>query len=375
MAWPKAAVLSLRRRLGDFWGVGLLLARMFFEVGPRSIPPVTAAATMLQVAIYCRLVPVTWRSPWEVCMSVSTVLWRRQWRRIVLGQLEHADSMHLYFNMISFVWKGIILEKEMGSRRFGRVLILFFFEVGAVDLLITSFVGSLLQDDYFYYVCSIGFSGVVFALKVLKNVQWYQERPFPGWVVWLELLLIHIAVPGSSLLGHLAGVLVGFGYVYGFPTSSSLFTPTFVATLVSGLIVALRATALPASWAAVIHAPCLSSDLVFNRGHWELLLLSPLHATSDLHAAYVACSLMFLGWRYEKELGSIKFALWALTLTLATGLVYCFIACTLLPWSLLGSYLDGVHAYEMPYKCFTGLTAVLLALKVRTDECRFFNSV
>lgn len=297
-------------------------------------------------------------------MSVRTVLWRRQWSRLVLSQLEHADSWHLYGNMTSFVWKGIHLEKEMGSARFARVLLLFLVGVGTFDLALTSTFGTLLYGDIFYVVCSIGFSGVVFALKVLKNIGWNQDRALPAWLVWLDLVFIHVMAPHSSLLGHLAGVLVGFAYVYG-PSASLLHTPSLVATLVSGLIVALRAPALLPSWTAALQAPCLSADMVFDREHWEFLLLSPLNAADDIHAAYVVCSLMFLGCRYERELGSARFALRVLTLTLATGLVYCLSARMILPSSLLGlCYLDGVHTYEMPYKCFTGGTAVLLALKV-----------
>ncbi|KAK8764202.1 hypothetical protein V5799_033191 [Amblyomma americanum] len=360
MAWPKRAALSLHRRVRDLWGVGFLLARMLLEVGPRGIPPVTAAAAMLQVVIYCRLLPVPWRSPWDVCMSVSTVLWRRQWRRLILSQLEHADSWHLYGNMTSFVWKGIRLEREMGSVRFARVLLVFLVEVGAVSLLLMSNFGSLLYGDISYLVCSIGFSGV------LKNMEWNQDKALPAWLVWLEVVFIHVVAPQSSLLGHMAGVLVGFAYVYGVSLSSSLITPTFVATLVSGLILALRAPALPPSWTATLHAPCLSADLVFNRGHWELLLLSPLHAPSDLHAAYVVCSLLFLGSRYERYIGPVKFAIRMLAITLATGFVYCLSAWMILPSSLLGTWsVDGVHPYEVPYKCFTGCTAALLALKVR----------
>ncbi|XP_077499586.1 rhomboid-related protein 4-like [Amblyomma americanum] len=196
-------------------------------------------------------------------------------------------------------------------------------------------------------------------------MEWNQDKALPAWLVWLEVVFIHVVAPQSSLLGHMAGVLVGFAYVYGVSLSSSLITPTFVATLVSGLILALRAPALPPSWTATLHAPCLSADLVFNRGHWELLLLSPLHAPSDLHAAYVVCSLLFLGSRYERYIGPVKFAIRMLAITLATGFVYCLSAWMILPSSLLGTWsIDGVHPYEVPYKCFTGCTAALLALKV-----------
>ena len=69
------------------------------------------------------------------------------------------------------------------------------------------------------------FAGVIFALKVLTH---QMESSAPGswtymsglavparWAVWAELVLIHVLAPGTSFIGHLAGILVGLAYTYG----------------------------------------------------------------------------------------------------------------------------------------------------------------
>lgn len=53
------------------------------------------------------------------------------------------------------------------------------------------------------------FSGVIFALKVLTT-----ENQDSGmkYAVWTELVLIYLLVPGSSFMGHLAGILAGLTF-------------------------------------------------------------------------------------------------------------------------------------------------------------------
>ena len=73
--------------------------------------------------------------------------------------------------------------------------------------------------------CAVGFSGVLFALKVLVNH--VHARPphemtntfgfdIPRKAaIWAELLIIQLLVPKASFLGHLAGILAGIIYLYG----------------------------------------------------------------------------------------------------------------------------------------------------------------
>ncbi|CAB3372928.1 Hypothetical predicted protein [Cloeon dipterum] len=65
------------------------------------------------------------------------------------------------------------------------------------------------NDVYYTKVCAVGFSGVIFALKVLTSEQ---QDTSMRYAVWSELILIYLMVPGSSFMGHLAGILAGGRY-------------------------------------------------------------------------------------------------------------------------------------------------------------------
>lgn len=91
--------------------------------------------------------------------------------------------------------------------------------------------------------------------------------------------------------------------------------------------------------------------------------MSPLHSHNDLQAAYAFLTMMFLGYRYELSMGSVRFALRVLSMTATTGLLYCWLARKLAEFGF--SRYDGVYSYEMQHKCFTGATAAILAIKVR----------
>uniref|UniRef100_A0A3Q3L609 Rhomboid domain containing 1 n=1 Tax=Labrus bergylta TaxID=56723 RepID=A0A3Q3L609_9LABR len=80
----------------------------------------------------------------------------------------------------------------------------------------------LTQDQSYSMVCAVGFSGVLFALKVLNNhynpggVTYVMGFPVSNqYASWAELVLIHITSPGTSFVGHLAGILVGLLYTAG----------------------------------------------------------------------------------------------------------------------------------------------------------------
>jgi len=74
-------------------------------------------------------------------------------------------------------------------------------------------------DKSYYYEYSAGFSGVLFAMKVVLNSQSDDYTNVYGVLVparyaaWAELILIQMFVPGVSFLGHLSGILAGLVYL------------------------------------------------------------------------------------------------------------------------------------------------------------------
>ncbi|KAJ8368164.1 hypothetical protein SKAU_G00081920 [Synaphobranchus kaupii] len=195
----------------------LLLASQIFQMGANNIPPVTLAT--LGLNIYLFLAPLARLS--QACISVQTC-WARDWRRLLLAPLHHADDWHLYYNMVSLLWKGARLERRLGGAWFAYLLSVFSLLTGVVYLLLEWGLAELTDDPSYNMQCAVGFSGVLFGLKVVNN---YYD---PGGVTnvmgfqvankfscWAELILIHVMSPGTSFVGHLAGILVGLLYTKG----------------------------------------------------------------------------------------------------------------------------------------------------------------
>ncbi|XP_069776257.1 rhomboid-related protein 4-like isoform X2 [Narcine bancroftii] len=182
----------------------------------KGIPPVTLAVIVLNMFIF--LAPEL--SAGDVCLSVSTTVYDCEWQRLLLAPLHHLDVDHLGFNMASLVWKGSRLERRVGSARFLFSLAIFALLTGGTYLGIKATLAGLLAER-FSVDCAVGFSGILFALKVINNSQSGDSHipgPFPikrRDACWAELVLIHLLSPRSSFVGHLAGILVGLVYVKG----------------------------------------------------------------------------------------------------------------------------------------------------------------
>ncbi|XP_059369988.1 rhomboid-related protein 4 isoform X2 [Carassius carassius] len=196
----------------------LLLASQVFQLGIDNIPPVTLATLGLNVYLF--LFP--FKPLLQACLSVREAYWYRDWSRLLLSPFHHADDMHLYFNMASLLWKGIRLERKLGGAWFAYLLSVFSALTGLVYLLLEMGLTHMTEDSSYSLQCAVGFSGVLFGLKVVNNhyhpggTTYILGLPVANrYTCWVELVLIHIMNPGTSFVGHLAGILVGLLYTTG----------------------------------------------------------------------------------------------------------------------------------------------------------------
>lgn len=205
------------RQRGSNLGL-LLLASQVFQLGLDNIPPVTLATLGLNVYLF--LFP--FKPLLQTCLSVREAYWYRDWNRLLLSPFHHADDMHLYFNMASLLWKGIKLERKLGGAWFAYLLSVFSLLTGLVYLLLETGLTHMTDDSSYSLQCAVGFSGVLFGLKVVNNhyhpggATYIMGLPVANrYACWVELVLIHIMNPGTSFVGHLAGILVGLLYTTG----------------------------------------------------------------------------------------------------------------------------------------------------------------
>ncbi|EJW78842.1 hypothetical protein WUBG_10251 [Wuchereria bancrofti] len=147
------------RRRQNNYGIYLLAYQLF---NSRYIPPVTLAVIIFQMAIFLGYFPFLGQHRTEaMCLLPSRILYRSEWLRMLASTVMHVDDMHLYFNMISLLWKGRRLEPWLGSNRFLLLLAVF-----AVATNCTMVGLSYLADEVFSFngggymnQCAVGFSG------------------------------------------------------------------------------------------------------------------------------------------------------------------------------------------------------------------------
>lgn len=115
----------------------------------------------------------------------------------------------------------------MGSQKFATMVAVLLGLSHSLVVASSSLLAHFADSPASYYSeCSVGFSGVLFALKVVLNYNSPSHTNVYGILVpsryaaWVELLVIQMFVPGTSFLGHLCGILAGVIYMNA-PGSSS----------------------------------------------------------------------------------------------------------------------------------------------------------
>lgn len=185
------------------------------------IPPVTAGLVLGNALVYLRPGPLHRLLPsvTAVCFNPHLIFRYGDLRRLFLSAFYHANESHLVYNMMSLVWKGVQLESSLGSVEFASMVAALLGLSQCITLILAK---SLLLLDYtepYYSQYSVGFSGVLFAMKVVLNAHSDDYSSVYGMIVpsryaaWAELILIQLFVPNVSFLGHLGGIFAGLLYL------------------------------------------------------------------------------------------------------------------------------------------------------------------
>ncbi|XP_058076862.1 rhomboid-like protein 14, mitochondrial [Magnolia sinica] len=210
-----------RRRLsrGMLPILGLHVVNEYYRLERK--PPVTAGLLLANTLIYLRPGFLNNYLPTlnQVWFNPNLIVKNRDLKRFFLSAFYHMNDSHLVYNMLSLLWKGIQLETSMGSIEFATMIAELVAMSQGITLLLAK---SLLLFDYdraYYYEHAVGFSGVLFAMKVVLNYRSNDYTYVHGLIVparhaaWAELILIQLFVPGVSFLGHLGGILAGLLYL------------------------------------------------------------------------------------------------------------------------------------------------------------------
>ncbi|GMT31433.1 hypothetical protein PFISCL1PPCAC_22730, partial [Pristionchus fissidentatus] len=134
------------------------------------VPPVTLAAVAAQVAVFLNFVPfLSSRYTQSLCLLPSRIIKRKEWIRLFAPLIMHADDMHLYYNMVSFIWKGRRLEPLLGPVKYALTLLSLAAASAVITVGLSNVLDEMMPGSNYSSQCAVGFSGVIFALKVLSS--------------------------------------------------------------------------------------------------------------------------------------------------------------------------------------------------------------
>eukprot|EP00050_Salpingoeca_kvevrii_P002543 m.196794 g.196794 ORF g.196794 m.196794 type:complete len:644 (-) comp10633_c0_seq13:154-2085(-) len=199
----------------------LLLASQVMRIGIENIPPITLGILALNTAIHLNPVNFLDLPPLQaVCLNAAAVLYNAEWFRLPLSVFFHGSDTHLYYNMSSWIYKGRLLEPRLGTERMA-MLIAFLTVVSSLLMVVVPFMLAAVGYEAPMHSCAVGFSGVLFGIKVvLQHSEPLESRSQifgmavpTRYAFWLELVVIQFLVPNASFLGHLCGIVAGLLYV------------------------------------------------------------------------------------------------------------------------------------------------------------------
>jgi membrane associated rhomboid family serine protease len=189
---------------------------------PSSMPPVTRALLILNVAVFAL------QSFTGPLLIRPFALWPPAslqypgapgfeiWQLLTYGFL-HGSLTHLFFNMFALYMFGGEIERLLGTRRFVTYYLVCVVGAAVAQLVVTSNMNSP-------PVPTVGASGGVFGLLLAFGMTFPQRRimllfppiPMPAWVfvTLYGLLELYLGVTGSGQgvahFAHLGGMVAGF---------------------------------------------------------------------------------------------------------------------------------------------------------------------
>ena len=209
----------------DSSGVALSLALSLLQQFMRlpNKPPATMLLLAINVAAF--FVPDVLPAVAQACINPSRMQAPDAFLvRSFLAAFTHADAVHLYANMSSLMYKGYCLERR-GRYPTKKLLLL------VVELVVTSSAlycatAFILPGLGLWQSCAVGFSAVLFALKVVLHDCEAREGVHGRGgglqtASWAELLLGQFVssqyggmTSMGSAVGHGCGVLAGLVHVH-----------------------------------------------------------------------------------------------------------------------------------------------------------------
>ena len=141
------------------------------------------------MSIYLNVVNVP-----RMCISGASVAQDKDWMRLLVPAIRHTHDIHLYYNMVSLAWKGLELERRLGSIKYLITLFLLTL-MSSSFYVILAFIGAeVLEDVSLLHQCAIGRddNGVKEALnwQINDDVLCQQIHSASIYHLWLQVSVV-----------------------------------------------------------------------------------------------------------------------------------------------------------------------------------------
>lgn len=181
----------------------------------------------LAIAVICLIlfIPNAARtSTFAVCLLPSRVFSSVQLYRIFTYPFFHAGFFHILFNLIAWFMLANNFEKTVGTLGAFYVIFVLFIPLSAVLQCAVAVIIDALASTQFRNDCSVGISGVLFAILVVNiHVSAASSITFFGlfnisatWYPWLLAVILQLLSPHLSFMGHISGILLAYALVLGY---------------------------------------------------------------------------------------------------------------------------------------------------------------
>lgn len=175
----------------------------------KQVPVVSTALVIINVIVYVLCIITGGRLYDAGILDAWTVIYEKEYWRILGAIFFHADSGHLFNNMLILFFLGAMLEKEIGHIRFGV-----FYFLSGIGGNVLSLIMKVIHNDP---AGSLGASGAIFgldgvllAMVILSDKR--MESVTPTRVILMIALSLYSGFTGGSIdnAAHVGGLIVGF---------------------------------------------------------------------------------------------------------------------------------------------------------------------
>ena len=140
-----------------------------------------------------------------------------EYPRFIISNFCHESLIQLGLNMIGFYIYGTALE-NIYKEQFIYVIYSLVLLPNLIYVLIAVLEILLFNSAYIYHTPQLGFSNILFALRILYYIE---TRQLPNYfstniinLIWYDALETQIVFTNASLVGHISGIISGFLYNY-----------------------------------------------------------------------------------------------------------------------------------------------------------------